>query len=85
MLVQIRKRADGSGIAAFGASCTTCARRPHCTDAKARRAVRIHAEEATLQRSRAPQYDFALLGAAHNLKRLARLGVHYDGMSWATA
>jgi hypothetical protein len=127
VLVQIRKRADGSGIAAFAASCTGCARRPHCTDAKDGRAIRIHAKEATLQRSRALQraptwktryrstrpkverklahlvsrrhggrrtrmrgcernrHDFALLAAAHNLKRLARLGVHYDGMSWATA
>jgi hypothetical protein len=27
--------------------------------------------------------DFALLGAAHNLKRLAILEVHYDGAAWA--
>lgn len=27
--------------------------------------------------------DFALLGAAHNLKRLACLGVHYNGAAWA--
>ena len=27
-------------------------------------------------------HDFALLGAAHNLRRLATLGVHYDGGIW---
>jgi hypothetical protein len=27
-------------------------------------------------------HDFALLGAAHNFKRLATLGVHYDGGTW---
>jgi len=26
--------------------------------------------------------DFSLLGAAHNLKRLARIGVHYAGYTW---
>jgi Transposase DDE domain/Transposase domain (DUF772) len=26
--------------------------------------------------------DFALLGAAHNFRRLATLGVHYDGATW---
>jgi hypothetical protein len=31
------------------------------------------------------RHDFALLGAAHNLKRLATLGVRYEGMSWVTA
>jgi Transposase DDE domain/Transposase domain (DUF772) len=28
------------------------------------------------------RHDFALLGAAHNLRRLATLGVHYDGGTW---
>ena len=27
-------------------------------------------------------HDFALLGAAHNLRRLATLGVHHDGTTW---
>ncbi len=27
-------------------------------------------------------HDFALLGAAHNLRRLATLGVHHDGATW---
>ena len=26
--------------------------------------------------------DFALLGAAHNFRRLATLGVHFDGGTW---
>jgi len=29
------------------------------------------------------RHDFALLAAAHNLARLARLGVHFDGAAWA--
>jgi hypothetical protein len=31
------------------------------------------------------RHDFALLGAAHNLKRLAMLGVRYDRNTWVTA
>jgi hypothetical protein len=128
VLVQIRKRADGGGIATFAGSCATCPLRSKCTDAKEGRAVRIHPKEATLQRSRARQsaptwkahyratrpkverklahlvfrrhggrrarmrgternrHDFALLGAAHNLKRLAALGVcHIGGGAWAVA
>jgi len=123
-LVQIRKTTDGGGIAAFAASCGTCALRARCTDAKAGRIVRIHPKESTLQRSRARQssaawkqqyrstrpkverklahlmfrrhggrrarvrgcqrvgHDFALLGAAHNLARLARLGLRHDGVVW---
>jgi|GEM_PF-4855773 len=27
-------------------------------------------------------HDFALLAAADNLRRLAKLGVHYDGTTW---
>ena len=27
-------------------------------------------------------HDFALLGAAHNLRRMATLGVHYNGSTW---
>ena len=127
VLVQIRLRPDGSGIAAFAGSCATCPLRSKCTDAKAGRVIRIHRQEATLQRSRERQsdptwkaqyrstrpkverklahlvfrrhggrrarmrgcernrHDFALLGAAHNLKRLATLGVRFDGTSWVTA
>jgi hypothetical protein len=28
-------------------------------------------------------HDFALLGAAHNLRRMATLGVHYNGSTWS--
>lgn len=31
------------------------------------------------------RHDFALLGAAHNLKRLARLGLRHDGHEWTRA
>jgi hypothetical protein len=31
------------------------------------------------------RHDFALLGAAHNLKRLAKLGVRFQRSAWATA
>jgi hypothetical protein len=127
VLVQIRKRGDGSGHAAFAAACVSCAQRSKCTDAKAGRVISVHPREATLQRSRAAQsgttwktqyrstrpkverklahlvfrrhggrrarlrgcernrHDFALLAAAHNLKRLSALGVRYDGRTWATA
>jgi hypothetical protein len=126
-LVQIRQRRDGGGLAEFGAACTQCRLRSHCTDSNDGRAIRIHPKEATLQRSRARQsipewktkyratrpkverklahlvlrrhggrrarmrgcernrHDFALLGAAHNLKRLAKLGVRYDGATWTRA
>ena len=55
VLVQIRKQGDGSGRAAFAASCVSCAQRPKCTDAKAGRVISVHPREATLQRSRAAQ------------------------------
>ena len=124
VLVQIRKHADGSGIASFAAACTSCVLRANCTDAKAGRAIRINPKEATLQRSRARQtsaawkqnyratrpkverklahlmrrkhggrrarvrgsecirQDFAMLAAAHNLARLARLGVRPGEAAW---
>ena len=126
VLVKIRVRPDGGGIALFTTSCAGCALRSRCTDSKEGRGIRIHPKEATLQRSRARQrsatwkaqyratrpkverklahlvfrkhggrrarmrgcernrHDFALLGAAHNLKRLAKLGVHFNGSAWAT-
>lgn len=125
VLVSIRARPDGGATVSFASSCAECPLRAGCTDSPRGRAIRIHAHEATLQRSRARQsspawkadyratrpkverklahlvfrrhggrrarvrgrlrvgHDFALLGAAHNLARLARLGVHHDGASWA--
>jgi len=124
VLVSIRTKSDGGGLASFAPSCAACPLRGGCTDSKEGRSIRIHPHEATLQRSRARQtsptwkddyratrpkverklahlmfrrhggrrarvrgrhrvgHDFALLAAAHNLARLARLGVHHDGVSW---
>jgi hypothetical protein len=124
VLVSIRKTSDGGGLAGFGVACATCPQRPCCTASKEGRSIRIHPQEATLQRSRARQasptwkknyratrpkverklahlmfrrhggrrarvrgservgHDFALLGAAHNLARLARLGVSHNGATW---
>lgn len=115
---------DGLRLANFGVRCNRCELRSQCTDGKEGRTVRVHPQEATLQRSRtrqrAPSWkaryratrpkverkiahlmqrrhggrrarmrgcirvmqDFALLGAAHNLRRLATLGVHHNGSTW---
>jgi hypothetical protein len=98
--------------------------RSQCTDGKEGRTIRVHPQEATLQRSRIRErdpswkaryratrpkverkiahlmhrrqggrrarmrgrarvtHDFALLGAAHNLRRMATLGVHHTGGTW---
>jgi hypothetical protein len=125
VLVQIRKHtSEGGGIAMFAASCSNCALRTRCTDAKGGRAIRIHPKEATLQRCRARQrsstwkeryratrpkverklahlmvrrhggrrarvrgtarirQDFAMLAAAQNLARFARLGVRRVDATW---
>lgn len=55
LLVQIRKSADGGGLASFGVACGSCAMRARCTDAKDGRSIRIHPQEATLQRTRKHQ------------------------------
>jgi len=123
-IVAIRKAQDGGGLAAFGVRCATCPQRSLCTANKEGRTIRIHPQEATLQRKRAEQkspewksdyrhtrpkverklahlmfrrhggrrarmrgcvrvrQDFALLGAAHNLKRLAYLGVRRENDAW---
>jgi len=125
-LVVIRPstHSDGLRIASFGVQCNSCPLRSQCTDGKEGRTIRVHPQEATLQRSRMLQrdpawkaryratrpkverkighlmqrrhggrrarvrgrvrvtHDFALLGAAQNLRRLARLGVHHDGSTW---
>lgn len=125
-LVVIRPstHSDGLRIASFGVQCNSCPLRGQCTDGKEGRTIRVHPQEATLQRSRKRQrdpawkaryratrpkverkiahlmrrrhggrrarvrgrarvtHDFALLGAAQNLRRLATLGVHHDGSTW---
>lgn len=123
-IVAIRKAKDGGGLAAFGVRCATCPQRSACTANKEGRTIRIHPQEATLQRKRAEQkspewksdyrhtrpkverklahlmfrrhggrrarmrgcarvrQDFAILGAAHNLRRLAFLGVRRENGVW---
>jgi hypothetical protein len=115
---------EGLRLANFGVRCNSCELRSQCTDGKDGRTIRVHPQEATLQRSRirqrAPSWkaryrstrpkverkiahlmqrrhggrrarvrgrarvadDFALLGAAHNLRRMATLGLHYNGSAW---
>jgi hypothetical protein len=115
---------EGVRLANFGVRCNSCELRSRCTDGKDGRTIRVHPQEATLQRSRIRQRhpswkaryrstrpkverkiahlmqrrhggrrarvrgrarvadDFALLGAAHNLRRMATLGVHYNGSAW---
>jgi hypothetical protein len=127
VLVVIRSStagSDGLRLANFGVRCSSCELRSQCTDGKDGRTIRVHAQEATLQRARTRQRDpawkaryratrpkverkiahlmsrrhggrrarvrgcsrirddFALLGAASNLKRLASLGVRHDGVWW---
>ena len=54
-IVAIRKAKDGGGLAAFGVRCASCPQRPLCTANKEGRTIRIHPQEATLQRKRAEQ------------------------------
>jgi hypothetical protein len=114
-LVQLRRRDDGSRVAAFGRACQSCALRERCTQSKDGRLVYVHPKYETLHRSRERQrdpewkmhyratrpkverkiahlmrrkhggrrarvrgrlriaHDFALLAAAVNLARLAKL------------
>ena len=116
---------DGLRLASFGVRCSSCELRSQCTDGKEGRTIRVHPQEATLQRARTRQrdpswkaryrairpkverkiahlmqrrhggrrarmrgsvrvtQDFALLGAAHNLRRLAALSVHHEGGAWS--
>jgi len=57
VVVSIRPLPGGGGLAKFTAHCADCPLRSNCTDSKAGRAIRVHAREATLQRSRARQQD----------------------------
>jgi hypothetical protein len=54
-IMHIRKAGDGGGLAAFGVRCATCPQRSQCTANKEGRTIRIHPQEATLQRKRAEQ------------------------------
>jgi Transposase DDE domain/Transposase domain (DUF772) len=54
-LVQIRRRADGSGQASFGAACRSCPLAPSCSDAKAGRNIRLHKDDRLLLGARKHQ------------------------------
>ena len=123
-VVSVREGRDGGGLAGFGVKCATCPLRSQCTADKEGRTIRIHPQEATLQRKRGEQkspewkstyhktrpkverklahlmfrrhggrrarmrgclrirQDFALLGAAQNLRRMASLGVCHEKGVW---
>ncbi len=53
--IKIRNGPDRVGIASFDPHCRNCPLKPTCTTSKTGRSVRIHAKEATLQRSRLRQ------------------------------
>jgi len=53
--IKLRKGPDRIGIASFEPHCRDCPLKPTCTTSKTGRSVRIHAKEATLQRSRLRQ------------------------------
>lgn len=60
VLVVIRSSAagsDGLRLANFGVRCSSCALRNQCTDGKEGRTIRVHPQEATLQRARMRQRD----------------------------
>jgi hypothetical protein len=60
VLVVIRSSAagsDGLRLANFGVRCSSCALRSQCTDGKEGRTIRVHPQEATLQRARMRQRD----------------------------
>lgn len=118
-LVPLRRKQDGSQVAAFGDHCQGCSLQPICTDAKSGRMIRLHPKHPILAQARARQsspewrcryrttrpkverkiahlmrrkhggrrarvrgvervrQDFSLLAAAHNLLRIALLGVGF--------
>jgi len=53
--IKLRKAPDGGGIASFDSHCQDCPLKTSCTTSKTGRSIRIHAKEATLQRSRLRQ------------------------------
>lgn len=54
-LAVIQPSADGGGLASFGQHCPNCPLRSQCTDGKRGRHIRIHKDEATLQKHRHAQ------------------------------
>jgi Transposase DDE domain/Transposase domain (DUF772) len=60
ILVQIRRREDGSGQASFGIACKSCPLSSSCTDAKEGRNIRMHKHDRLVlearKRQRAPEW-----------------------------
>jgi Transposase DDE domain/Transposase domain (DUF772) len=55
LLVQIRRREDGSGQASFGVACKSCRLSPSCTDAKGGRVVQLHQHDRLVLEARKHQ------------------------------
>jgi hypothetical protein len=55
LLVQIRRREDGSGQASFGIACKSCRLSPSCTDAKEGRVIRLHKHDRLVLEARRHQ------------------------------
>ena len=55
MPIKLRKGPNRVGIASFDPHCRDCPLKANCTTSKTGRSIRIHAKEATLQRSRLRQ------------------------------
>jgi hypothetical protein len=55
LLVQIRRREDGSGQASFGIACKTCRLSPSCTDAKGGRVIGLHKHDRLILEARKHQ------------------------------
>jgi hypothetical protein len=54
-LVQIRRRADGSGEASFGVACKSCPLVSSCSDAKRGRKIKLHKDDRLLLEARKRQ------------------------------
>jgi hypothetical protein len=59
LLVQIRRREDGSGQASFGIACKSCRLSPSCTDAKEGRVLRLHKHDRLILEARRHQRSSA--------------------------
>ena len=55
LLVQIRRREDGSGQASFGIACKACRLSPSCTNSKEGRVVRLHQHDRLVLEARKHQ------------------------------
>jgi Transposase DDE domain/Transposase domain (DUF772) len=55
LLVQIRRREDGSGQASFGIACKSCRLSSSCTDAKEGRNIRLHKHDRLMLEARKHQ------------------------------